>query len=481
MRAGATVRGRVVHRGRGHAVEAGRHGARARRHCRTSARFRSSTGVAAFETIAPDVDRNDRDHRELRGRRRVLAGGRRARVRRGDEGARERDDPDDRATPRSCSPRSHSRRSPRVGCGAGASAFRPVARPLAARIARARRRRAALGGRACDRRARDRRHARRRRARAGHREARGDGLRRAARARPSATPRSAGRDRRHRRGEPRARRPLAVAARHARAAHDDAVRAPPGAARGVRRAVPRARPVRQRGGARRAGGQRHARHAGGARRRSPRSSRAPTTTDSSPRALSGRATVLAFGFTAGEAVRGPPAAAGVHAGRSRRRASIPIAPETGYTANLPVLQRAATAGGHLDPTFDADGVVRRVPMVKRYGDGYYAAFVARDRGRRRRGEAHPPGVRRQRRPRGARCRRPARARWRATAPRSCRTAARRGSIARSPPPTSCTASVPPDAFAARSCSSARAPRACSTCARRRWRRISPASRSTRAS
>ena len=83
--------------------------------------------------------------------------------------------------------------------------------------------------------------------------------------------------------------------------------------------------------------------------------------------------MLALGFTAGAQTAGllpPPAFTQADLG-SR---IIPIAPETGYTANLPVLQRAATAGGHLDPAFDADGVVRRVPMVKRYGDGYYAAF-----------------------------------------------------------------------------------------------------------
>ena len=91
-------------------------------------------------------------------------------------------------------------------------------------------------------------------------------------------------------------------------------------------------------------------------------------------ALSGRLTVLAFGFTASEqAVGRLPAPAFGEADLGGR--AIPIAPESGYTANLPVLQRAATTGGHLDPAFDPDGVVRRVPMVKRYGDGYYAALA----------------------------------------------------------------------------------------------------------
>lgn len=90
-------------------------------------------------------------------------------------------------------------------------------------------------------------------------------------------------------------------------------------------------------------------------------------------ALSGRATVFAFGFTAAKQASGLlPAPAFTQADLGGR--VIPIAPETGYTSNLPLLQRAAATGGHLDPTFDADGVIRRVPMVKRYGDGYYPSL-----------------------------------------------------------------------------------------------------------
>jgi len=55
--------------------------------------------------------------------------------------------------------------------------------------------------------------------------------------------------------------------------------------------------------------------------------------------------------------------------------AIPIAPERGYMANLPALQKAATTGGHLVPALDPDGVVRRVPMVMRYRDGYYPALA----------------------------------------------------------------------------------------------------------
>jgi len=39
------------------------------------------------------------------------------------------------------------------------------------------------------------------------------------------------------------------------------------------------------------------------------------------------------------------------------------------------LQRAAAGGGHFDPVFDSDNVIRRVPLVKRYGDGFYPALA----------------------------------------------------------------------------------------------------------
>ncbi|MFO1284526.1 MAG: adenylate/guanylate cyclase domain-containing protein [Burkholderiales bacterium] len=90
-------------------------------------------------------------------------------------------------------------------------------------------------------------------------------------------------------------------------------------------------------------------------------------------ALSGRPTVLAVAFGAAPLTAGVlPAPAFSQAGLGARE--IPIAAEAGYTGNLRSLQRAAAAAGHLDPVFDADGVVRRVPMVKRYGDGYYPSL-----------------------------------------------------------------------------------------------------------
>ena len=53
---------------------------------------------------------------------------------------------------------------------------------------------------------------------------------------------------------------------------------------------------------------------------------------------------------------------------------IPIEPEHGFVACLPELAHAAAASGHIDPIFDADNQVRRIPMLKRYGAGYYPAL-----------------------------------------------------------------------------------------------------------
>ena len=53
---------------------------------------------------------------------------------------------------------------------------------------------------------------------------------------------------------------------------------------------------------------------------------------------------------------------------------ILIEPEPGYVACLPELAQAAAASGHIDPIFDADRLVRRVPMIKRYGGGFYPAL-----------------------------------------------------------------------------------------------------------
>jgi adenylate cyclase len=48
---------------------------------------------------------------------------------------------------------------------------------------------------------------------------------------------------------------------------------------------------------------------------------------------------------------------------------------TGYSGNIPMLQKAATAAGHLYPFLDFDGLTRRVPMFVRYESGYYEALA----------------------------------------------------------------------------------------------------------
>lgn len=46
-----------------------------------------------------------------------------------------------------------------------------------------------------------------------------------------------------------------------------------------------------------------------------------------------------------------------------------------YTGNLEVLQRSAKAGGFINPTPDSDGVIRRLPMLARFGDAYYESLA----------------------------------------------------------------------------------------------------------
>ena len=91
-------------------------------------------------------------------------------------------------------------------------------------------------------------------------------------------------------------------------------------------------------------------------------------------ALRGRPVVLGYGFPLErQAVGTLPAPAFKEADLGSGR--IPIAPEVGYTANLRELQRAAAGAGHFDPVFDSDNVIRRIPLVKRYGDGFYPALA----------------------------------------------------------------------------------------------------------
>ena len=46
----------------------------------------------------------------------------------------------------------------------------------------------------------------------------------------------------------------------------------------------------------------------------------------------------------------------------------------GYGANLPQLQGSALGGGHFNPVPDADGVLRRVPMLISYDGAYYSSL-----------------------------------------------------------------------------------------------------------
>jgi len=46
-----------------------------------------------------------------------------------------------------------------------------------------------------------------------------------------------------------------------------------------------------------------------------------------------------------------------------------------YSANLEQLQRAASDGGFMNPTPDADGVIRRLPLLAKLGDRYYESLA----------------------------------------------------------------------------------------------------------
>lgn len=44
---------------------------------------------------------------------------------------------------------------------------------------------------------------------------------------------------------------------------------------------------------------------------------------------------------------------------------------TGYTANLPELQKQAASAGHFNPWIDEDGITRRIPMLAKFADAFY--------------------------------------------------------------------------------------------------------------
>ncbi len=90
-------------------------------------------------------------------------------------------------------------------------------------------------------------------------------------------------------------------------------------------------------------------------------------------ALRGKPVVLGFGFTDQAQEKGalPPP---VFRSQDLGHGKIKILAEVGYAANFAPLEQAAAGSGHFDPVFDADNVVRRVPMVKLYRGGYYPAL-----------------------------------------------------------------------------------------------------------
>ncbi len=91
-------------------------------------------------------------------------------------------------------------------------------------------------------------------------------------------------------------------------------------------------------------------------------------------ALRGRPVVLGY-YLGGEARTSgelPPPAL-THAALQGR--SIRVVPARGYGANLPVLQEAAASAGHFNPTVDADGILRRVPLLIEYQGDYYESLV----------------------------------------------------------------------------------------------------------
>jgi len=96
------------------------------------------------------------------------------------------------------------------------------------------------------------------------------------------------------------------------------------------------------------------------------------------RSLEGRRVILGYFFSdAGQASEAPAVGAlppptfpaGSFEGRQ-----INFLSADGFGANLPILQQAAKRGGHFISLPDADGVVRRVPMLYEYDGDYYGAL-----------------------------------------------------------------------------------------------------------
>ena len=90
--------------------------------------------------------------------------------------------------------------------------------------------------------------------------------------------------------------------------------------------------------------------------------------------LKGRDVVLgyAFGNEQQEAVGQLPQALANTDSTVLQNSLIPLM--SSYSANLPRLQQAARYGGFFDTDLDEDGILRRSPLVRRYGDQLYASL-----------------------------------------------------------------------------------------------------------
>lgn len=94
------------------------------------------------------------------------------------------------------------------------------------------------------------------------------------------------------------------------------------------------------------------------------------------RSLEGRNVVMGYVFSSSEieskGLLPEPAIAGDEAGLL----AVDFHVAEGYTANLNVLQSAAKSAGFFDnPSVDADGVFRRVPLVQKFGDAVYTSLA----------------------------------------------------------------------------------------------------------
>ncbi len=97
------------------------------------------------------------------------------------------------------------------------------------------------------------------------------------------------------------------------------------------------------------------------------------------RSLKGRPVALGYYFksrieegSSGNTGQLPPPISRVDAQWLER---LPIHRAAGYSANLPVLQQAASTGGFFDnPFVDDDGVFRRVPLIQTHGNALYGAL-----------------------------------------------------------------------------------------------------------